>query len=464
MTAAWALYAVLVGALVSGAAGLTEAALATLRRPTRWVWVLAMGATLVVPIARFAAGTGAIRPMVTQRAPEVTLADAVRPSAERDPMRGTPAPFVWTARAATAVDGFLAAAYDVASAGSPRRDRLFIAAWVVLSVCVAGGWLRASWHLARLRRTWQEQVVDDVPVLLSDNVGPAVLGVLRPRAVLPRWVLDLDAPLRSLILGHETEHMKARDPLFLVFGFACTILMPWQAWLWLQLRQLRLAVETDCDSRVLARSPNVKRYGSLLLFVGERAAFPRPAAAIDGVLSLESHLARRITAMTRPAHRAVSKLAGLSALVVLCGTAVFAAPAPQAPASPSVPAELVGLYLMQAPSEMPAARMMRDESTYLRLAADGRSRLENLTTRDAATGVVPSVELGPWHRNPWSVRPAATPRTADEAMDGRLCFEAPNHSQPCDFYHRNPRTGDLTLYAAPAAWKMELRLLKVWRR
>lgn len=464
MTTAWALYALLVGALISAAAGLTEVVLASLRRPTRWVWALAMGVTLAIPIVRFAAGTGAIRPTIAHLAPEATLAESVRLSSERGSRRDAAAPFVWTVRATTTVGALLVAAYDVAGSGSPRHDHLFIAAWVALSVCVAGGWLRAVWRLTRLRRSWREQLVDGVPVLLSVDMGPAVLGIRRPRTVLPHWILELDAPLRALILGHETEHVQARDPLLLAFGFACTILMPWQVWLWLQLRQLRLAVETDCDSRVLSRSPNVRRYGSLLLFVGQHAAFPRPAAALAGVLSLESHLARRITAMTRSPRRAVSKLAALAALLVLCGAAVFAAPAPQAPVSPSLPAEFVGLYLMQAPPEFPAARMMRDESTYLRLAADGRSRLENLTTRDAATGVVPSVEVGPWHRNPWSVRPAATPRGAAAVMDGRLCFDAANHTQPCTFYHRDPRTGDITLYAAPAATRMELRLLKVVRR
>lgn len=463
MTAAWVIYALLVGAIVSAAAGLAEVVLSSLRRPTRWVWVLAMGATLALPISRFAAGASTSRPAVTQRAPGAARPDAGQANSARGSTRGTATPVMWAVRATEAAAAFLASAYTVVGAGSPRRDHLFLAAWAALSLCVAGGWLRAAWRLNRMRRSWQERVVDGIPVLLSDDVGPAVLGVRRPRAVLPRWTLELDAPLRALVLGHEAEHVCARDPLLLAFGLACTILVPWQPWLWLQLRQLRLAVETDCDSRVLARSPNVRRYGSLLLFVGQRAAFPRPALALAGVLSLESHLARRITAMTRPAHRTVATLAGLSALVLLCGAAVFVAPTPQTPASSSVPAELVGLYQMQAPPEMPTARMMRDESTYLRLAADGRSRLENLTTRDSATGVVPSVELGPWHRNPWSVRPAATPRGAAATMDGRLCFDAPNHTQPCTFYHRDPGTGDLTLYAAPAATKMELRLLKVGR-
>jgi hypothetical protein len=327
---------------------------------------------------------------------------------------------------------------------------------------VAAGWLRAAWYVARLRRSWREQLVDGVPVLLSDDVGPAVLGVRRPRAVLPRWILDLDAPLRSLVLGHEAEHVRARDPLLLVFGFACTVLVPWQVWLWLQLRQLRLAVETDCDARVLSRFPDVRRYGSLLLFVGRRAAFPRPAA-LASVLSLESYLSRRITAMTRPPRRAAWKLAALSALVLICGAAVFAAPAPQAAAGRDVPAGLVGLYLMQAPAGSPVGRMMRDEFTYLRLAADGRSRLENLTTSDSTAGVAPAVEVGPWHRNPWSVKSAATPRGAAATMDGRLCFDAPDHTQPCDFYHRDSATGDLSLYAAPAATRPTLVLRKVQR-
>lgn len=463
MTAAWGIYALLVGALVSASAGLAEVVLARLRRPVRWLWALAMLATLAVPVIRFAVHGRAVPPAGALRLPDATRAMAARPAAETGPLRSATAPARWTVRAERGLVALLTAAYDAAGTGTPRRDRLLVAAWVILSVGVAAGWLRAAWRVARLRRSWGERLVDGIPVLLSDDVGPAVLGVRRPRTVLPRWILDLDAPLRALVLGHEVEHVRARDPLLLAFGFLCTILVPWQAWLWFQLRRLRLAVETDCDARVLSRFPDVRRYGSLLLFVGQRAAFPGPAPALAGVLSLESHLARRITMMTRPPHRAVSKLAALSALVLICGAAVFAAPAPQAAAGRDVPAGLVGLYLMRAPSDVHEARMMRDEFTYLRLAADGRSRLENLTTSDSMAGVAPAVEVGPWHRNPWSVKSATTPRGAAATMDGRLCFDAPDHTQPCDFYHLDSATGDLSLYAAPAATRPTLVLRKVQR-
>jgi hypothetical protein len=459
VTAAWGIYALLVGALVSAAAGLAEVVLIRLRRPTRWLWAAAMLATLAIPVVRFTANGRAVPPAAALRLPDATRAMAAGPA----PQRSAAAPARWTVRAERGVDALLAAAYHAAGTGTPRRDRFLVAAWMVLSVCVAAGWLRAAWRITRLRRSWGEQLVDGVPVLLSEDVGPAVLGVRRPRTVLPRWILELDAPLRALVLGHEVEHVRARDPLLLAIGFFCTIIVPWQAWLWFQLRRLRLAVETDCDARVLSRFPNVHRYGSLLLFVGRRAAFPHAAPALAGVLSLESHLARRITMMTRPPHRVASKLAALSTLVVLCGAAVFAAPSPQSPAATGVPAQFVGLYLMRAPADFPVGRMMRDEFTYLRLAADGRSRLENLTTSDSTAGVAPAVEVGPWHRNPWSVRPAAAPRGAADSLEGRLCFDLPNHTQPCDFYHRDPGTGDLTLYAAPAATKVTLLLRKVRR-
>ena len=48
-------------------------------------------------------------------------------------------------------------------------------------------------------------------------------------------------------------------------------LFPWNPALWLIVKRLRLAIEIDCDARVLAgRRSDVRDYGMLLLTVGSR--------------------------------------------------------------------------------------------------------------------------------------------------------------------------------------------------
>src|SRR5262249_23007884 len=47
-------------------------------------------------------------------------------------------------------------------------------------------------------------------------------------------------------------------------------LMPWNLALWLQVRRLRLAIELDCDARVLRAHPSTERYGMLMLTIAQR--------------------------------------------------------------------------------------------------------------------------------------------------------------------------------------------------
>jgi len=81
-----------------------------------------------------------------------------------------------------------------------------------------------------------------------------------------------------MVLCHEEEHERARDPLLLTLGLISAVLFPWHAALWVQLRGLRGSVEVDCDRRRLA----ARRYGALLVRLGSRGSsdfLPAPALA-----------------------------------------------------------------------------------------------------------------------------------------------------------------------------------------
>jgi beta-lactamase regulating signal transducer with metallopeptidase domain len=70
------------------------------------------------------------------------------------------------------------------------------------------------------------------------------------------------------------------------------ILTPWNLALWWQLRRLRLAVEMDCDNRVVSALGNAPAYGALLLRVAEATSRgPRlQPALLGGMGSLETRL------------------------------------------------------------------------------------------------------------------------------------------------------------------------------
>ncbi|HYD51794.1 MAG TPA: M56 family metallopeptidase, partial [Gemmatimonadaceae bacterium] len=168
-------------------------------------------------------------------------------------------------------------------------------------------------RLHRHRRRWRESLLDGIPVYVSHDVGPALFGFTRFGIVVPAWVAELEAVRPRLILAHEREHARAGDPITLLAGALLVLVQPLNPAAWMMYRRLRLAIEIDCDGRVLAHAPDVRTYGDLLLDVGERTL---PGAAPIAALSEGgSHLARRITAMSpSPARTGTARIAAASLL------------------------------------------------------------------------------------------------------------------------------------------------------
>jgi TonB family protein len=168
-------------------------------------------------------------------------------------------------------------------------------------------------------------------VLLSHEVGPAVVGVVRPAIVVPRWTLAWAEPMQRLVVRHEGEHIRARDPLLILAATVAAALIPWNLALWFQLRRLRLAVEVDCDARTLRGGGDVATYGDLLLRVGARGSATALAAA--AFAEPRSFLERRIRAMTdrTPRNRA-ARAAACAVLTLGVAATGYALPAPAHPA------------------------------------------------------------------------------------------------------------------------------------
>src|SRR2546423_6825248 len=103
---------------------------------------------------------------------------------------------------------------------------------------------------------------------------------------------------RRYVLRHEEEHRRAHDAHVLLFYSLPLLLMPWSLALWLQLRRLALAVELDCDNRVVAALGDATAYGELLLTVAQASnGGPRlQPAFLGGIGSLE----RRFRALGSP--------------------------------------------------------------------------------------------------------------------------------------------------------------------
>jgi beta-lactamase regulating signal transducer with metallopeptidase domain len=300
MIAAWMAYAAALSAAVALAALAAEKALLLYRRPVRWVWAASMLLSLALPAAAF------LRPAAAPPA-------AMRIQVPRGANTGAPFVIPRTAKAPKldlpALDRPLGLGWMAASAGT---------------LLVLGAMQMA---LLRRRRGWRRGEVDGVPVLVSPNTGPAVIGFVRGRIVLPEWVLASDGETRRLVLAHEQEHVRAGDTRLLMAALAAVAVAPWNPALWWQLRRLRLAMEVDCDARVLRARGGVREYGAVLLELGRRVSHGALGAAAFSEPT--SFLERRIRIMTSTTTRArLARAAALASVTALCAVAASATPRP----------------------------------------------------------------------------------------------------------------------------------------
>jgi TonB family protein len=176
----------------------------------------------------------------------------------------------------------------------PVLDRVVVAIWLVVSLLLLLRYLLAWRAVRALRDASEHAVVDGVRVLLSNEIGPAVVGVREASVLVPRAVLDLDAPLRALVLRHEEEHRRARDTWLLLALAIAVAALPWNLPLWWIAHRARLSLEVDCDARVLAAGGDATRYVQVLLLAAQRTS----AAPLTPMLvASRTHLERRIVAM-----------------------------------------------------------------------------------------------------------------------------------------------------------------------
>jgi hypothetical protein len=294
MTASWFFYAIFIAALITAAAhGFTFAA-GALRRSTRWIWVSAIvvGATLPLMLSAFA--------------PRAAPAGAT-------PVVGS---------------GFVLPAITIAASGRWGANwplSPFIVLWLVMSVALLALLLTAQVRLARERRRWKELQVDGVAVMMSDTLGPAVCGWWDATIVVPSWFTTLPGAQRRLILAHEAEHRRAKDGLLLNVSRFAVLLMPWNPLLWYSWRRLQLAIECDCDDRVLRQTPGAAAYAETLLQVARLARGQAPVLRV-ALIEPSTFLARRISTMFAPRSKYAritalgASLGGLALLAAACMT------------------------------------------------------------------------------------------------------------------------------------------------
>src|SRR6185503_9679168 len=107
-----------------------------------------------------------------------------------------------------------------------RADRLAEVLWMTTSTIAVVAFLHAFIMLRMRRASWKTATVDGHTTWIAPDVGPAVVGLLRPRIVLPEWALQLDDTDRGFVLRHESEHIRAGDPQLLLVAGLLLVAMP----------------------------------------------------------------------------------------------------------------------------------------------------------------------------------------------------------------------------------------------
>ena len=369
----WMIWATAVTALLGGAAWIGERALRNIGRQGRWAWAASIAGALALQVWSI---LGPPRHGSPEAAANVVSGDA---------LGGVPGLFV---------EG-IEAAWISAPALLERLDPYALVGWLSASAILLAGLLGNLWRLRRDAGGWAAGRVAGLDVLVSEDFGPALVGVWSPRIVVPRWALSLRPEAIRMACVHEAQHRAARDTWLLFAGALLVAATPWNAALWWQVVRLRQAIEVDCDKRVLNTGFSKSSYGALLLELG---AHPRGVAAVVAALAQPtSLLERRLTMMMAEVkHTGPIRTGGV---LTVAGLLVFAAcdtPAPtatQVSAAPDVivvapTARTVTVVLpsSQTPTSEQARRLMRENPDLVRqrLLESGLSESEIRAQLDAA--------------------------------------------------------------------------------
>jgi TonB family protein len=334
MIASWMLFAIVTGLLFGLSARAAAHAASIARKPTRVIWAVALLAAAVWPVIALALSFD-------------------RPPAADSGIFTLPLTLV--ARRTHVPSGGWAA-----TLGSPL-ELVLLVGWAALTTILAFRLVRALRTLSCQRASWRYDRVGGTDVRLSENVGPAVVGLGAMEIVLPEWVIALDRPLLTMVLRHEEEHRRARDPLLLVGAALLVALVPWNPALWWCARRLRLAVELDCDARVLAVHERPERYGLLLMMMAQRGS-TTTGGFVPALTNPTSNLERRIIAMRRALPRfARAQLLAFSALAAVTITVACSVDSPEGmtasgtPSSPHYASDTTAFFEFQVEQPVLAA-------------------------------------------------------------------------------------------------------------
>lgn len=334
---------------------MAEAVLAALLRQALW-----LGFAAVVLLAlrrpalhRFGAGLAYARWALL---PLVLLADAL--------------PVTESVRVVTAdVVRQIGPAVHAQSLVLPQTPASTAKAW--LALWLAGAALLLALMLWQQLRLLRGLARDGGQWWAAPGEGPALVGLLRPRLVLPRDFAErFDATEQRLVLAHEDVHRRRLDNLWNLLAALLCALHWFNPLAWLALRGLRADQELACDAAVMRAHPGCEAPYSRALMAaqGGSTALLQPWARWNS-----SHpLIERIAMLDKPTPSRLRQGLGMALLGLIAAGTASAAFAWNA-AETAAPARYVDLALDVATTHRNAAQLDRQAIKARVIVAEGKT-------------------------------------------------------------------------------------------
>ncbi|MBV8034474.1 M56 family metallopeptidase [Roseateles sp.] len=222
-------------------------------------------------------------------------------------------------------------------------------------------WL-AGTALTLLAQWRRQRKLEGQGTCLPAGSSPALVGLLRPRIVLPTDFEQRFTPAQQrLVLAHEQMHLQRLDNLWSLLATLIVALHWWNPLAWWALRRLRADQELACDAAVLAREPEARGvYAQALLAAHDLNDHAAPLAS----RWITIHpLVERISMLNRPRPMTRRHAALLAAGLLLTSTLAWAAQASEAPGKTDAPQVGIELELSLMPRDgsapIPMGKTMR---------------------------------------------------------------------------------------------------------
>jgi beta-lactamase class D/beta-lactamase regulating signal transducer with metallopeptidase domain len=250
---------------------------------------------------------------------------------------------------ATALPNATADEAQQADNSSGTRAWMLHGAQLWLCIYLAGlAWSAASlWRaqrlLNRLAQTGDIASEGDAAIIEVDApISPMLLGLFRPRLLLPRHLGGFDKLQREMIVEHEMTHLRRHDLHWMAAGMLLQTLLWFNPFMRLLRANLTWAQELGCDRDVLRGRPASQRKAYAAALVAQlklQHLTPQGALAFGSIDA--NTLTERVSLIRSPANtrRAMwARAATVAALVAIVGGNFALQPALAWSVSPSAQA------------------------------------------------------------------------------------------------------------------------------